>query len=359
MREMAATSDDVARMAGVSTATVSRALRGVNGVNARTRERVLAAADELGYVSSPAASRLAGGPTGTVAVVVPFITRWFFSEVISGAEEVLRDRGVDLLLYNLGHVKGRERYFSGEALRRRADAVLVLCLPLSDAELAALGGARIPVVLVGANVGDCPSVRIDDVAGARTAVQHLVNLGHERIALISGTPGDPMGFTTQFDRRQGYRETLAAAGLPADPELDVGGDFTVEGGERAMAQLLSRPNPPTAVFAESDEMAFGALRILRHAGLSAQDISLIGFDDHALADLMDLTTIAQPVRKQGARAAQLLLDVLDGRGGERRITMPTQLIVRGTTRPAGRASPAPEKPGSPRARRGAGGTTHS
>jgi len=159
------------------------------------------AARELGYVSSPAASRLAGGRTGTVAVVV------------------LRDRGMDLLLYNLGHVEGRERYFSGEALRQRADAVLVRCLPLSPAELEAIGGARIPVALVGADVEDCPSVRIDDVAGGRTAVQHLVNLGHERIALISGTPGDPMGFTTQFERRQGYRETLAAARLPVDPSF--------------------------------------------------------------------------------------------------------------------------------------------
>lgn len=336
-REMTATSGDVARMAGVSTATVSRALRGVDGVNAKTRERVLAVARELGYVSSPAASRLAGGRTRTVAVVVPFVTRWFFGEVISGAEEMLRAHGMDLLLYNLGHVEGRERYFSGEALRQRADAVLVLCLPLSHAELDALGGARIPVALVGADVKDCPSVRIDDVAGARTAVQHLVNLGHERIGLISGTPGDPMGFTAQFDRRQGYRETLEAAGLPVDPALDVPGDFTVAGGETAMAQLLSLRDPPTAVFAESDEMAFGALRVLRRAGLSApRDISLVGFDDHALADLMDLTTVAQPVREQGARAAELLLDVLDERSGERRITLPTRLIVRGTTGSASR-----------------------
>lgn len=331
---MWATSDDVARMAGVSTATVSRALRGVDGVNPRTRERVLAAAHHLGYVSSPAASRLAGGRTATVAVVVPFITRWFFGEVISGAEEVLRGRGMDLLLYNLGHVEGRERYFSGEALRQRADAVLVLCLPLSDAELDALGGARMPVALVGADIEGRPSVRIDDAAGARTAVQHLVNLGHERIALISGTPGDSMGFTAQLDRRRGYRQTLQSAGLEADPSLDVPGDFTVEGGEMAMARLLSHPRPPTAVFAESDEMAFGALRTLQRAGLSApRDISLIGFDDHQLADLMNLTTIAQPVREQGAKAAEMLLDVLDGHSSEHQVTLPTRLIVRGTTGP--------------------------
>jgi DNA-binding LacI/PurR family transcriptional regulator len=356
---MSATSEDVARAAGVSTATVSRALRGVDGVNAATRERVLTAARELGYVASPAASRLAGGRTGTVAVVVPYITRWFFAEVISGAEQVLRDQGMDLLLYNLGHVEGRERYFSGEALRNRADAVLVLCLPLSDAELEALGGASIPVALVGADIEHCPSVRIDDVAGARTAVRHLVNLGHERIALISGERSEPMGFTTPIDRRRGYRETLEEAGLPADPGLEVAGDFTVEGGANAMAELLARRDPPTAVFAESDEMAFGALRTLRNAGLSApRDISLIGFDNHALADLMDLTTIAQPVREQGARAAQLLLDVLDGHGGERRITMPTRLVVRGTTGPADRAG-RQRNGGSPQELRGADGTTRS
>ena len=331
---MWATSDDVARMAGVSTATVSRALRGVDGVNPRTRERVMAAAHHLGYVSSPAASRLAGGRTATVAVVVPFITRWFFGEVISGAEGVLRGRGLDLLLYNLGHVEGRERYFSGEALQQRADAVLVLCLPLSDVELEALGGARMPVALVGADIEGRPSVRIDDAAGARTAVQHLINLGHERIALISGTPGDSMGFTAQLDRRRGYRQTLQSAGLEADPSLDVPGDFTVEGGEMAMARLLSHPRPPTAVFAESDEMAFGALRTLQRAGLSApRDISLIGFDDHQLAGLMNLTTIAQPVREQGAKAAEMLLDVLDGHSGEHQVTLPTRLIVRGTTGP--------------------------
>ena len=334
---MTATSDDVARAAGVSTATVSRALRGVDGVNARTRERVLTAARELGYVTSPAASRLAGGRTGTVAVVVPYITRWFFSEVIAGAEQLLREQGMDLLLYNLGHVEGRERYFSGEALRQRADAVLVLCLPLSHAELDALGGASIPVALVGADVEQCPSVRIDDVAGARTAVRHLINLGHERVALIAGTPGDPMGFTTPVDRRRGYREAIEEAGLTVDPILEVAGDFTVEGGADAMAQLLAQRHPPTAVFAESDEMAFGAMRTLRNAGLKApQDISLIGFDGHALADLMDLTTIAQPVREQGAAAAQLLLDVLDGRSGERRVIMPTRLVVRGSTGPLDR-----------------------
>lgn len=331
---MSATSEDVARLAGVSTATVSRALRSIEGVSPRTRERVLAAVQQLGYVSSPAASRLAGGRTGTVAVVVPYITRWFFGQVVSGAESVLRDHGLDLLLYNLGGVQGRERYFSGQALHKRVDAVLVLCLPLSDAEVHALRGLQVPVAVVGADVEDIPSVRIDDVVGSKIAVQHLVNLGHRRIALISGVPGDPMGFTAQGDRRRGYRDTLAAAGLPIDPALEAAGYFTIEGGAAAMSELLSRADPPTAVFAESDEMAFGALRTLRRAGLRVpEDLSLVGFDDHELADLMDLTTVAQPVYEQGRLAARLLVDALTGSSGEHRVSVPTRLVVRGSTRP--------------------------
>jgi len=353
---MSATSEDVARLAGVSTATVSRALRAVSGVSPSTRERVLAAVAELGYVSSPAASRLAGGRTGTVAVVVPYITRWFFGQVVSGAESVLREQGLDLLLYNLGGPGGRERYFSKQALHKRVDAVLVLCLPLSDAELHALSGLQVPVVMVGADVEGFPSVRIDDVSGAAIAAQHLVNLGHRRIALISGVPDDPMGFTAQGDRRRGFRDTLVAAGLPVDPGLEAAGYFTLDGGAEAMSVLLGRPEPPTAVFAESDEMAFGALRTLRRAGLDVPgDVSLVGFDGHELADLMDLTTVAQPVYEQGRLAAELLADALNGRGGERRLSVPTRLIVRGSTRPLrATAPPGGNAPGTSRDPRGAG-----
>ena len=316
---MADNIDEVAARAGVSTATVSRALRGLPNVSERTRARVERAAAELGYVVSPHASRLASGRTGTVGVVVPYVTRWFFAQVVTGAEAVLREAGLDLLLYNLGDELGRERFFDTVPLRRRVDAVLVLCLPLTARDTAVLQTLNLPVAIVGAMVDGFASVLIDDARGAKAAVQHLLNLGHRRIGLISGNAAgndplgeEPMHFTTPVQRRLGYREALERAGVTVDPALEAPGQFTVEGGAQAMADLLCLPSPPTAVFAESDEMAMGALRTLRRAGLRVpEDMSIIGFDGHDMADLFDLTTIVQPVVRQGEIAARLLLDILD------------------------------------------------
>lgn len=332
--------NDVAERAGVSTATVSRALRGLPVVSEPTRARIVAIAEELGYVISPSASRLASGRTHTVGVVVPYVNRWFFAQVIVGVEQELRSNGYDLLLYNLGGDVGRERFFSEMPLRRRVDAVLVLSLPLSDTEVARLRALRIPIGLVGGRVEAFACVRIDDVAGAATAVRHLVNLGHREIALISGGTDVPMHFTTPLDRRRGYLDVLAEAGIAYSPELEATGDFTVAGGERAMSQLLGRSRRPTAVFALSDEMAFGAMRALRRAGLRVpQDVSVVGFDDHEMADLLELTTVAQPVVQQGAAVARLLLDQLAAGSADpaqQVLSLPTQLIVRGSTAPPNR-----------------------
>jgi LacI family transcriptional regulator, repressor for deo operon, udp, cdd, tsx, nupC, and nupG len=329
--------NDVAKRAGVSTATVSRALRGLPTVSEQTRARIIAIADELGYVISPSASRLASGRTHTVGVVVPYVDRWFFGQVIVGVEHELRTRGYDLLLYNLGGDAGRERFFDQMPLRRRVDAVLVLSLPLADEEVSRLRTLRIPVGVVGGSVEGFSCVRIDDVAGAGAAVRHLVNLGHRDIALISGGADVPMHFTTPLDRRRGYLDVLAEAGIEYDPDLEAAGDFTMAGGERAMSHLLGRSRRPTAVFALSDEMAFGAMRALRMSGLRVpEDVSVIGFDDHDMADLMNLTTVAQPVVEQGAAVARLLMNRLpDGHTetSQHIMTIPTRLVVRGSTAP--------------------------
>ena len=328
---------DVAQRAGVSTATVSRALRGLPVVSEPTRTRIVAIAEELGYVVSPSASRLASGRTHTLGVVVPYVNRWFFGQVIVGVEQELRASGYDLLLYNLGDDAGRDRFFHEMPLRRRVDAVLVLSLPLSDAEVARLRALRVPVGLVGASVDGFACVHIDDVAGAGTAVRHLVNLGHREIALISGGDDVPMHFTTPVDRRRGYLNALDTAGIGYDPELEAAGDFTVAGGQRAMSDLLSRSRRPTAVFALSDEMAFGAMRTLRMSGLRVpEDISVIGFDDHDMSDLLDLTTVAQPVVEQGTAVARLLLDQLSAgvpSSPRHPFSLPTRLVVRRSTAP--------------------------
>lgn len=333
---MAASISDVARRAGVSIATVSRAMRGLPNVAEPTRSRVLAAAAELSYVVSPSASSLASGRTRTVGVVVPYVTRWYFGQVVAGIESVLRDNGFDLLLYNLGDDRGRSRFFGRLPLRRRVDAVIAISLPLTEPEISAFRGLDVPVAIVGASVPGFAGVRIDDEDGAGAAVRHLLGLGHRRIGLISGRADDRMHFTAPLDRRVGYQRALQAAGLPVDPDLDVVGHWGMDEGAAAMAELLALPDPPTAVFAETDEMALGALRTLRRCGLQLpQDMSLVGFDDHEMASLMELTTIAQPVREQGSMAATLLLDGLERApdSSPPQLALPTRLVVRSTTGP--------------------------
>ncbi len=345
---MAASISDVARLAGVSIATVSRSLRGLPNVSTGTRERVQRAAAELSYTASPTASSLASGRTRTVGVVVPYVTRWFFSQVVAGTEAVLRDNGFDLLLYNLGGEAGRLRFFDRLPLRRRVDAVIVIALPLQGEEIAQLRGLDVPVALVGSTVPGFAGVRIDDVEGATKAVRHLLALGHERVALISARADERMHFTAPVDRRVGYQAALTAAGLPVDPALDVTGHWGLTEGAQAMADLLALPDPPTGVFAESDEMALGALRTARRCGLRVpRDVSVVGFDDHEMSDLLDLTTVAQPVREQGVLAATLLLDAIDRRDDDDppQMTLPTRLVVRASTGPPpDRAAGSPSRP---------------
>jgi LacI family transcriptional regulator, repressor for deo operon, udp, cdd, tsx, nupC, and nupG len=329
---------DVANELKMSTATVSRALRGLPGVSATTRERVQQTARALGYVPSPTAARLASGQTYTVAVVVPWVTRWFFAAVVQGAEEVLRDHGYDLLLYNLaGSADARHRVFEAGRLTKRVDAVLVLSLQPTAVELARLEALGCPVTFVGANVPGWTTVRIDDEQAARTATDHLIALGHRRIGYVGG-PG-VLDFTAPQAREAGYRDSLVVAGLPHDPSLEVDGEFTVAGGIEAGTRLLERADRPSGIFAASDEMAIGVLRAARQLELRVpHDVSVLGIDDHELASFFDLTTVAQPVLEQGRLAARQVLDALAATGsGElwqpAQVILPTRLLQRGSTGP--------------------------
>lgn len=338
---MSASLDDVAARAQVSASTASRALRGLPHVSIKTRERVARAARDLDYVVNRQASGLATGRTGCVGVVVPFLGKWFFSEVLAGLEAVFRAEGRDLVLYSLGDPSGRAKFFTGLPMRQRVDGVVVLCIPLTTTEVKALTSLDIPTVVVQVKTTSVPGVRIDDIEGAKVAVRHLINLGHRRIAFITGIQAPPMHFTAPEDRRDGYRQALKESRLKWEPALEASGDFTVDGGAAAMAALLSLQHPPTAVFVESDEMAIGALQAVRRMGLRVPaDLSIVGFDDHEMAAVLDLTTVAQPVRQQGAMAAQLLIDALAGDVPRRpaSLVVPTSLIVRGTTGPAAGAT---------------------
>ena len=329
---------DVAERAGVSPATVSRSLRGIAKVSPDTRQRVLDAARELSYVTSLQASSIASGRRRAVAVIVPFITRWFFSTATAGAVDVLGEDGYDVMLYHLGSADVRDHFFERIPLDSRVDGVLTLSMPLTEEHTLALRALDIPLVSVGSAISGSPSVGIDEIAAARGAIHHLLHLKHERIGFIAGEADDTgFDFISSAGRRRGYEQALGAAGLTVDERLVATGPHGIDGGAAAMAQLLARPVLPTAVFAEYDELAIGALWALRRAGLTVPgDISIMGVDDHEMAAMLDLTTVAQGVLEQGQVAARLLVDVLRGQTGDSTrepVVLPTRLVLRGSTAP--------------------------
>jgi len=332
---MAITIRDIAREAGVSTATASRALRRLHNVDPATIARVQAVADRYSYAVSPAASRLAGGRTGSVAALTPYMSRWYFSTVLSGVERVLQEAETDLLLLVAGDPGGHGRTPPVRRLSQRVDGFLVISLDPDSPELGELLEFDAPKVLIGTKWPGVPSVSIDDERAARLATQHLLNLGHRRIGLIAGRPGRSP-FLAERARRRGFETAVAWPGSDSSA-LEYGyGDFTVDGGETAMNALLAQPDPPTAVFCMSDEMAFGAMRALRLHGLAVgRDVSLVGFDGHDLSGMLELTTVAQPVAQIGAAAAQLLLAQISGvkEHEPAEVDIPTTLVVRSSSRP--------------------------
>jgi LacI family repressor for deo operon, udp, cdd, tsx, nupC, and nupG len=324
---------DIARLAGVSMATTSRALSNAPGVAPATRAKVLRVAEELSYVVSPEASALSGGRTGRVAAVVPYVSRWFFGEMLEGVESVLSAAGLDLLLYVVGDPSERSRFFQELPVRRKVDAVLVVGVPISEAENARLAVMGVAIVAGGGQVAPYPYVSIDDEAAARQAMDHLLYLGHRRIAMIDAI--DPeQGEHSIEGRARGYTTGLADAGIPLDDQLFVRVPWGPREGASAMQRLLSVRNPPTAVLAHSDEVAFGAFRTLRRAGVRVpEDVSLIGIDDHPLSEQIDLTTVHQDVRRQGELAGDMVWRILSGEERPEPVILPTYLVPRGSTAP--------------------------
>jgi LacI family repressor for deo operon, udp, cdd, tsx, nupC, and nupG len=324
--------DDVARRAEVSTATVSRALSGRGRVSEKTRDRVRAAADELGYVVSAAASSLATGRTSNIGVLVPLTDMWFFSTVLSGIASHLSPRGFDIALYHLSDREAQRRHVLETSLRRgRIDGLIALSVKLEPAELDDLLASPLPVIGLGARTDAFPTLRIDDVEVARRATRHLLELGHRRIAHVGqSTPEDDFDIPTS--RRRGFEAALADAGVrPA--AFVTGADFTIEAGYRAGRTLLEADEPPTAVFAASDELAFGVIFAARERGIRVpEDLSVVGVDGHPHAEFFGLTTVAQFPSEQGRLAGAAILELIET-GTAPETTLPFELVVRGSTGP--------------------------
>ncbi|GAA0549695.1 LacI family DNA-binding transcriptional regulator [Saccharopolyspora erythraea] len=319
---------DVADRAGVSLSTVSRALRGAPGVAPEVRERVQRAAAELSYVVSRNASGLVTGATGRVAVLVPFLQPWFFGVALAGIGTRLRQADLDMLVYQVGDMRGVEEYLGELPLRRNVDAVIALSLDLDEREIAVLDEVGVPVVFVSQRIPERASVFIDNAAAARSATRHLLNLGHTSIAFVQSA--DSTGFEwSSAERVNGYREAMAEAGVR--PQVLVG-ESGPRGGALAAGELLSRAEPPTAIFAESDDVAMGVLRVLQRSGLAVPEVmSVLGFDNHDMAELLDLSTVAQPVSEMGAVAARLAVEAVADPAAVPHVELATNLLVRGST----------------------------
>ncbi len=332
---------DVAREAGVSVATVSRALRGLDRVSPETREKVLQVAEELNYMASPTATSLASGRTEIVGVVAPFLTRWFFASLVSAIEKSLRARGHHVLLFDLEDESYDSRlHLSQNLLWRRVDGVITLNLPMTDEELALLDRLALPAVAIGTPMPGHPCVRIDDADAMRQATEHLISQGHRRIAYIGAVPGNVAHVLTPQGRRRAFEETLAAHGIPLREEWVLNCDWTADAAAEHTSALLtcfSAAERPTAIVAASDEMAFGAMAAAHRLGLHVpDDLSVVGIDDHTLSNVLGLTTVRQDVEAQGQVAADLLLGaLLDDQPLDPSVMtyVPTELVVRDSVAP--------------------------
>lgn len=330
---------DVAARAGVSKATASRALSGRGYVSEDTRRRVEDAARELAYVAHSSATSLATGRTQTVGVVMPSLERWFFAELLAGIQESLLALGYDLTLYGLEAGESqRARLFDSVLPSKRFDGIIAAGIQPGPGELARLQLADRPLVSVGPESPEVSSVSIDDMAAARIATEHLITLGHTRIAFV-GTAADAGARSFVDGRRvEGYREAMSSAGLDAGARVVASGSGTgtTPDGYAAAAELLGdRRGRPTAVVGVCDEAAIGAIIASRRLGISVPaELSVVGIDDHQHAEMFALTTIRQRPREQGSQAVRLLQRRIDDPGAPvEHVVAPSALVVRNSTAP--------------------------
>jgi DNA-binding LacI/PurR family transcriptional regulator len=307
----------VAQEAGVGVGTVSRVINGSASVSEATRRRVLDVVAELGYEPNATARALSTGRTRSVGVIAPFFTRPSVIERLRGVAPLLAASGYQLVLFDVELPEHRARVF--RSLIGRVDGLLAVTIAPGRADLERLAAAGVPVVLVDHDHPRLPSVTVDDVAGGRMAVDHLLELGHRRIAFVEG----PAGLHTSVHRRQGFEEAVAAAGAEA---IRLPGGFEFEAGAAAAEAL--RDDLPDAVLGVNDEVAIGLLTGLRRAAIDVPGrISVAGIDDTRPARLVDLTSVSLPLHELGEMAARV---VLEGAPGD--IVLPHRLVPRATTR---------------------------
>ena len=325
----------IADLAGVSIATVSRVLNGRGDVSEETRELVSRVIRENGYTANRSARGLSAGRTGLVGVLVPLVFPAYFSGILAGAAEALSERDFQIVLSPTGGEHEREVSIV-DRLHGLTDGALIILPEESSEELERLldSGFRFvvldPLMPLEERI---PSVSAAHTSGADQAMKHLLDLGHRRVGQITGPPG----WVATEDRRRGYRAALAAAGILPDPTLEQEAEPEIDPGRAAAEQLLDLPERPTAIFAFNDNIAIGAIQAARARGIRVpEELSIVGFDDieHATIVTPALTTVRQPLAEMGRTAVSLLMRLLEGQRFETlHVELATRLVVRASTAP--------------------------
>lgn len=323
---------DVARMAGVSVATVSKVINGRDGVARDTNARVSAVIEDLGYESSLVARSLRSHKTWVIGVLVAGFEP-FSAEILKGVAQVLEDGDYDLLAYTgaqRGGGVGWERRYLSRLSGTLIDGAIVVTPTVVDAD------PGVPVVAIDPHTGPLglPTVDSDNYTGGKLATRHLIELGHRRIGFVAGRPD----LESARQREAGYHDALAEAGIPFDPQLTRVGSYLRESAHRPATELLTLPERPSAIFAANDQSAIGVIDIAHQLGLDVpRDLSVVGFDDipDSAQSTPPLTTVRQPIQQMGAAAVRLLLALIaDTQLESTHVRLPVSLVRRGSTGPA-------------------------
>lgn len=331
-----ATIRDVAKQAGVGVGTVSRVINASSAVSPETRQRVLVAIEELDYRPNPSAQRLSRGRTHTIGVIAPFFIADSYIHRLRGIQSLLENTEYDLVLFNVENQTQRRRIFQNLPGSERIDGLILISLTPTEQEAHKLLNIGVPVVLIDAFHPHFNYVTVDDVAGGELAAQHLLYLGHTKIAFVSDFIDDPDAFnSSNRDRLAGYQIALTDAGMAIDVPYLAHGQLGAQSAKALTRQLLSLQDPPTAIFAANDLKAIAVISAAEEMGFHVPDeLSVIGYDDIEIADYLNLTTIRQPLFDTGLEGVKLLLNLIDDvEKTTYQTLLPIELVIRQTTAP--------------------------